>query len=396
MKKFFVSLFLLSTIIFGSQPYVILVSFDGFRWDYVNRGITPGIQEMINEGVHAVSLQPSFPSKTFPNHYSIITGLYPQDHGIISNGFTNYATGKKFSMRSTENYWWIGRAFWERAQDNGILSATYFWPGSRLDDTTRRPTYSKEYDRDTPYKNRIDSLISWLQYSLDKRPHFLSIYFEETDDYGHKYGPNSPEINIAIKRCDSLVAYLRNKLNNIGMKDSVNIILTSDHGMTEISEYRIINIEELLKGLDYQFSDSGPFMLIQPSEKDKDKIKNILEADQTHYKFYLRKDVPEYLHYSESSRIPDFVLIADLGWYLARNKDIENWGGYSSAATHGYDNHEMDMHGLFVASGPAFKSGYKTGTIWNIDIYPLINAIFGLPENENIDGKLDRIGFLLK
>lgn len=378
-----------------NNSYVILVSFDGFRWDYVNREVTPHIQKFIDDGVHASSLRPAFPSKTFPNHYSIITGLYPQNHGIISNRFGNPHSGEWFGMRTTKNSWWVGRAFWETAEYNGIITGTYFWPGSRLDDETRRPTYSKVYEHEKPYEERIDSLINWLQLPKEKRPHFLSIYFDETDTQGHMYGPNSPEINLSIQRCDSLVNYMIIGLEKIGLIDSVNIILTSDHGMTGISKERTINIEQMLDGLEYTATGGDPFMMIQPSAKDREKIKTRLEANQRHYKFYERENVPEYYHYSKNGLISDFVLIAELGWLLVHNRDIERWDEYKSAGTHGYDNHQIDMHGIFIAKGPAFKNGYKTGTVWNIDIYPLLCEIFGIPQPQNIDGKLERIGFIL-
>jgi len=399
MKKLFILLLFTAISLTASKPYVILVSFDGFRWDYVNRNITPNMQNLIDTGAKAISLRPSFPSKTFPNHYSIITGMYPETHGIVSNNFRNPETGEWYSMgdpngSKNEGKWYLGEAFWETAEKNGITTASYFWPASTLNYKSRRPTYSKTYNRDTPYRARIDTLIKWLQYPKNTRPYFSSIYFEETDDYGHHYGPNSDGISLAIQTCDSLVAYLRNGLTEIGMSDSVNIILTSDHGMTEISKDRTINIEKMLDGLDYHSSDNGPFMLIQPSEKDREKIKTILENNQVHYKFYLREEVPAHYHYSKSKRIPDFVLIADLGWFLAKENDIENWGEYSSG-THGYDNNAIDMHGIFIGNGPAFKKGYKSGTVWNIDIYPLLCKIYSVQPNKNIDGKLERISFLL-
>ena len=389
----------ITTIVFASKPYVILVSFDGFRWDYVNRNITPNIQELINTGVRAQSIRPAFPSKTFPNHYSIITGMYTETHGIVSNNFREPSTGKWYSMSDVEgsknaSEWYLGEAFWETAEHNGITSASYFWPASTLKDKSRRPTYAKMYNRATPYRTRIDSLLKWLQYPKDKRPYFSSIYFEDTDDYGHQFGPNSSEINTSIMRCDSLAGYLMDGLQKIGLGDSVNVVFTSDHGMTELSKERVINVQEMLNGLSYNSSDHGPFMLIQPSEKDRDKIAEILESNQNHYEFYLREEVPLHYHYSKSKRITDFVLIADLGWYLALQNDIEHWSEYDNA-THGFDNNELDMHGIFIANGPAFKNGYKSGTVWNVDIYPLLCKIFDVQPNENIDGKLERISFML-
>lgn len=395
-KLFTTLLFLLVLSLNAKTPYVILVSFDGFRWDYVNRNITPNIQKVIDEGTHALSLRPSFPSKTFPNHISIITGMYPEHHGIISNGFKNLKTGDTYRFENDysqrESKWYLGEAFWETAEQNGIRTASHFWPGSTLNDETRRPTYFKYYDHYKPYKERIDTLVKWLQLQEEKRPHFLTVYFDETDTKGHIFGPNSPEINKSIRKCDSLIEYLNIGLENIGMRDSVNVIIVSDHGMTETSKDRVINIEEILNGYEYYYGDSGPFMLIQPKVDEVETVYNILKENEFHYKVYTKENIPSHYHYSDNELITDIILIADKGWYLAYQKDIDNW---KDGATHGYDNNLTDMHGIFIASGPSFKKNYKTGTVLNIDIYPLLCEIYGIQPNKNIDGKLERISFLL-
>ncbi len=400
MKNLLMILTILLIEITASTPYVIVVSFDGFRWDYVNRDTTPNLQSVIDTGVHAISLRPAFPSKTFPNHISIMTGMYTENHGIISNNFRLPDEGEWYNMGNPESKnvskWYLGEMFWETAKKNNIKTGSYFWPASTLDDETRRPTYFKYYNEQKPYFERVDTALHWLQYPKDKRPYFISLYFHDTDTFGHEYGPNSDEINESIKRCDDIAGYLINGLEKIGLKDSVNLVFVSDHGMTEISKERVINIEQMLEGLEYHHSDNGPFMLIHPSEKDRDQIRNVLEANQNNYKFYLRENVPSHYHYSNSERIPDFVLIADLGYYLANEKDIINWGEYSNAATHGYDNNAMDMHGLFIASGPAFKKNYKTGTVWNVDIYPLLSKIYGLEIDHKVDGSLERIIHILR
>lgn len=397
MKKY---IYLLLTIcvlsLSAAKPYVVLVSFDGFRWDYVNRNITPNFQKVIDEGVHPLSLRPVFPSKTFPNHYSIITGMYPEHHGIISNSFKNLKTGDTYRLKNDysqrESKWYIGKAFWETAEKNGITSASYFWPGATLNDETRRPTYFKYYDHYKTYKERIDTLVKWLQLPEETRPHFLTIYFDETDTKGHMFGPNSPEINKSIQKCDSLIEYLYIGLENIGMRDSVNVIIVSDHGMTEISKDRVINIGKILSGYEYYSGDSGPYMLIQPKDDETETVYNILKENENHYKVYTKENIPSHYHYADNELITDIILIADKGWYLAHQKDIDNW---KDGATHGYDNNLTDMHGIFIASGPAFKTNYKTGTVWNIDIYPLLCEIYGIQPNKNIDGKLERIRFLL-
>ncbi len=406
MRKFLILLsfifFTLSSTFAQSQPYVLLVSFDGFRWDYLNRGLTPNLNRLAQNGVKALSLKPVFPSKTFPNHISIITGMYAENHGIIANHFENPFTGEVYKVARNsksvlESKWYLGEAFWTTARRNGIVTASYFWPGSELEIEYRRPNYFQHYEHNRPYKTRIDGVMDWLQLPYKKRPHFITLYFHETDSYGHGYGPNSPEVNNAIKLLDSLTGYLTTRLQEIGMRDSVNIIFVSDHGMTGISPGKTINIENILKGFQYKMGGEKPFVMIEPeNEKDLDLIYNVLKKHENHYTVYKKKDLPEYFHYSKHPFISSIIVIADLGWSLVNNKWLERFKRNKSKGNHGYPNYEMDMHGIFIANGPAFKKSLRTGTIQNIDIYPLLCKIFNIEPRSNIDGKLERIGFILK
>jgi len=400
--KIFLILILLSVIKLEAQthPYVILISFDGFRWDYVNREITPNFDFIKEAGVSANSLRPCFPSKTFPNHMSIITGMYPEHHGIISNNFNDYFTSEKFSMSDTiqsrNERWYKGEAFWETAERQGIITASYFWPGSDVYDPYRQPTYFYKYEHSKPYKERVDGVIEWLRLPYGKRPHFITSYFDATDTYGHKYGPDSSGVNQAIAQLDSILGYFFQRLQEINLFDSTNIIVVSDHGMTETSLERTVNIEDLLMYYEYQSGDNGPFMLIEPAASDLENIYKKLKENENHYKVYKRADVPEYYHYSDNPLIPELVIIADSGWGVETNKSLENLQKYGTKGNHGYDNHWIDMHGIFYAMGPAFKVNYRVGTINNIDIYPLLCKIFNLVPNQLIDGKLERIVYILK
>ncbi len=404
MKKlliFFFLFFVISNDFFAqSKPYVILVSFDGFRWDYVNRNITPNLDSVKKNGVSALSLRPTFPSKTFPNHLAIITGMYNDHHGIISNRFTNPFTHESYRLGDTvsvrESKWYLGEPFWETAKRQGIITASYFWPGSEMRNKNRRPTYYKKYVHTTPYLDRINGAIEWLKLPQKKRPHFITLYFHDTDTYGHAFGPNSPEINTSIKRLDKLVGYLTSQLSKINLLDSTNIIFVSDHGMTEISLNKIINIEEILKGYNYKMEDGGPFVLIRPAKKNLENIYTKLKENEKHYKVYLKKDLPKFFHYSENPFIPSIILVADIGWSLVNNKILKLMRKHVKHGNHGYDNNYIDMHGIFIAEGPQFKKGYKTGTLWNVDIYPLLCKIFNIEPRANIDGKLERIEFILK
>ena len=383
-----------------SQPYVILISFDAFRWDYVNKGITPNINLLINDGVKASSLQMVFPTKTFPNHISIITGMYPENHGIIFNVFKNPFNGREYnigdSVEVKDSRWYKGEAFWETGRRQGIITASYFWPGSDLDLEYRRPNYFHHYEHKKPYKDRVKGVLNWLQLPSDKRPHFITMYFDLVDGVGHSNDANSPEMNLAISSLDSTLGLLLSGLENIQIRDSVNIILVSDHGMTEVSTKKTVNVEEMLAGYKFASSNSGPAMMIQPNEDELKRVYSILKENENHYKVYLKNDIPLHYHFSKSPMISEILLVAEMGWAVITNKDLKWMKPDRYKGNHGYDNHQLDMHGIFVAAGPRFKNNYKTGTINCLDIYPLLCKIFNVIPNSNIDGHLERIEFILK
>ncbi|HOI30694.1 MAG TPA: ectonucleotide pyrophosphatase/phosphodiesterase [Melioribacteraceae bacterium] len=390
-------LFLISNSTAASEkPYVILISFDGFRWDYLYRGLSPNLEMIRNNGVSALSLRPAFPSKTFPNHQSIITGMYIENHGIIANTFRDPFNNTIYRMGDTnavrDSRWYLGEAFWETAERNGITTASYFWPGSEMTLEHRRPTYYHHYEHARPYEKRVDGVVEWLKLPVNDRPYFITLYFDDTDTQGHRHGTDSDEVNNAIKRLDGMIGLLFDKLTDINMRDSVNIIIVSDHGMTDISKERTINIEKILEGMNCKFFDNGPFMTVDVTKDNIEEVYQLLKKNENRYKVYKKKEMPEYFHYKNHPFIGELLLIADMGWAVITNRQSD----YSSLGNHGYDNNHTDMHGIFLAIGPDFKSGYRTGTIWNIDIYPLLCRIFNIAPRSNIDGKAERIEFILK
>jgi predicted AlkP superfamily pyrophosphatase or phosphodiesterase len=326
--------------------------------------------------------------------------LYPENHGIIANSFTNPFTGDKYrigkSQAVKDSKWYIGEAFWETAERNNIKTASYFWPGSEVELNYRHPSIFETYEHNKPYKDRIDGVINWLQRPPIERPHFLTLYFHDTDTYGHNYGPNSTEINQSIQRLDSLIGYLNVGITEIGMTDSINIIVVSDHGMTDISSDKYVNIEEMLKGYEFELGGAKTFMMIEPSHSDFDSIYNKLKLNENHYKVYLKDEVPDYFHFSRHPFISSIVLVAEMGWSLVNNEWLKVLNSEYTKGNHGFDNNHVDMHGIFIARGPNFKVNYTTGTLWNIDINPLLCKIFNIQPRSNIDGDLERIQFILK
>jgi ectonucleotide pyrophosphatase/phosphodiesterase family protein 5 len=355
---------------------------------------------MKHNGVHALSLESCFPSKTFPNHYAIVTGMYPENNGMIANSFTNPYTHEKFSLSDSiavrDAKWYKGEAIWETAKRQGVITASYFWPGSELNVEYRRPDYVEKFVYTRPYDERISGALKWLELPYDKRPHFITLYFDATDTSGHNYGPNSKEVNQSIAKEDSLIGKIFLGLKKLNLFDSTDVIIVSDHGMTELSPKRVINIDELLSGFHYKTSDKGTMMFIYPDENEKDEVCKKLKESENHYRVYWKKDIPDYLHYKDNPFVADIVIIADLGFSIFDNKDIKKYSKKFPAGNHGYDPTNLDMHGIFYAIGPDFKSGYSCGTIENIDIYPLLAKILGIFPNNNIDGKLEHVEFLLK
>lgn len=393
--------FLAASNLFSQNiPYTILISFDGFRWDYTNRGITPNFDYIEKHGVKALSLKPSFPSSTFPNHISIVTGMYPSNHGVIANTMYDPATDKLYSLRDTaevrDAYWYKGEMIWETARRQGIITASYFWPGSEMNLEYRRPTYYEKYEHERDYLERINGVINWLKLPYNERPRFITLYYDLTDSEGHRFGPNSQQLNNAIARLDSMIGVLFNKLDEIKLRDSVNLIIVSDHGMTEISSDRYVNIEELSSCRSCKFFNRGAVMNIFIKNKTEvDEVFNKLKQNESHYRVYKSEEIPEHFHFRNNYLIGDLFVLADPGWSVGTSKDKDKMSDYSGG-NHGFDNSFIDMHGIFYAIGPSFKENYKTGTIENINIYPLLCKIMNIIPRQNIDGKFENISFILK
>lgn len=396
----FLTLLATSNLFSQNIPYTILISFDGFRWDYTNRGITPNFDYIEKHGVKALSLKPSFPSITFPNHISIVTGMYPSNHGVIANTMYDPATDKLYSLRDTaevrDAYWYKGEMIWETARRQGVITASYFWPGSEMNLEYRRPTYYEKYEHERDYLERINGVINWLKLPYNERPKFITLYYDLTDSEGHRYGPNSQQVNNAIARLDSLIGVLFNKLDEIKLRDSVNLIIVSDHGMTEISTDRYVNIEEIASCRSCKFFNRGAVMnIFIKSKSEVDEVFDKLKHNESHYRVYKSAEIPEHFHFRNNHLIGDLFVLADPGWSVGTLKDKDRMSDYNGG-NHGFDNSFMDMHGIFYAIGPSFKENYTTGTIENINIYPLLCKIMNIIPRQNIDGKLENISFILK
>jgi len=376
------------------QQYVIMLSMDGFRWDYADRVATPNLDKIAQKGVRAKSLKPSFPTKTFPNHYSMATGLYPDHHGIVLNSFYDPESGEYYHIFDRDavedGSFYGGEPIWVTAEKQGITTGSYFWVGSEAEIAGFRPTYWKIYDHDFPYKQRIDSVMSWLKKPEAERPHLITWYFDEPDHTGHNSGPDSEDLNSKIIQLDFLLGYFMLELEKLPIAEQVNVIVTSDHGMSNISNDKKVVLEDHLN-MDWvaELEGYNPNFNIMAREGFIDSIYLSLTGLEGILVWKTGK-LPERLFYGSHPRTMDLVVVADSSWSVV--KKAEKWVG---GGAHGFDNDNRDMHAIFYAYGPAFKVGHVSPTFNNVDIYPLICEILGL-DPAPVDGKLVNVKGLLK
>jgi predicted AlkP superfamily pyrophosphatase or phosphodiesterase len=376
-------------------PYVVMVSLDGFRWDYDSIYGTPVLDDIADKGVMAVRLIPSFPTKTFPNHYSIATGLYPDNHGLVNNSFYApdldlvYRIGDRAMVSNGAFYG--GEPIWITARKAGLKTASFYWVGSEAPIMGMQPDFWKPFDEEVPFGDRVDTVLTWLSLPERKRPHLVTLYFEEPDAVSHVYGPLSSETGSVVRSLDSLMGELRDGISKLPQAKKINLIVLSDHGMGEIdtSRYNYI-FDTLSQALVKRIYGGSPVWAIEPAEGMTDSVLYYLNI-QHGMKAYRREDLPAHLHYGTHPRIPAVVLIADPGWVAGLRPKPS---GYNRG-DHGYDWKFRDVQSIFYAEGPAFRKGFTVDTLYNVDVYNIISKILNLTPAPN-DGNRERISPLFR
>ncbi len=406
MKRFRNSFFLSCLLLIGifslqaqsvkneDAPYVVMLSMDAFRWDYHSIYSTPNMDSIAAHGVHADLMKSCFPTKTFPNHYSIATGLYPDHHGIVANTFYDPASGRTFKISDRtavgDPYFYGGEPIWVSAKKQGIITASLFWVGTEAPIEGIQPDYWKPYDGNLPFEQRIDTVIAWLSLPEKIRPHLITWYFDQPDAISHKYGPLSPETGKMVVHLDSLMGVFMKKLKELPIASKVNFIIVSDHGMCEISHDRVIYLNNYInKDWFDEISPNNPLFLFKVKKEYADTAFKALKSIP-HVSVWKHGEVPERLHYGTNPRTLDFILVADSAWQVTDRNKISYGKG-----NHGYDNDNPTMGAIFYATGPAFKTGWNISTFNNVDIYPMIAHILGI-KPVKMDGKLEDVMPLLK
>ncbi len=378
---------------------LILISFDGFRADYLSKAETPNFDMLVSEGVISEGLIPVFPTKTFPNHYAIATGLYPENNGVIANNMydpvmdARYRISDRAAVENPE--WYEGEPIWNTVEKQGKKAGTMFWVGSEAPIQDMRPSYWKPYDGDVPDSARIDSVLKWMTYPEEKRIDFGTLYFSFLDDAGHWYGPDSEEVIEAIQRADSLIGYLVNELKVKGLWGNTNIMIVSDHGMSSLSKDRLIILDDLIKVEDVDIISYSPAVQMNVKEGKFDEVYSSLKANESHYNVYKREDIPDRYRLKNHRRVSQILMVADRGYTINTRAYVNSRSNYPSGGTHGFDNNDPEMHAIFIGAGPDFRKGLKVEAFENIHLYELMAWLLNVEPSHN-DGDLEKVFGMLK
>lgn len=366
---------------------VILVGLDGFRSDYLEKFHPPTLEEMARNGVTSRVMIPSFPTLTFPNFYTLATGLRPEKHGIIANSMFDPEFGARFSLGSPavqEGRWWGGEPVWLTAERQGVRSACMFWPGSEAEIGGRQASDWRKYQHTMPPEERVQTVLDWLARPPAERPRLITLYFHEADSAGHRYGPDSPETAAAVALVDQSLATLCEGVRRLGLEDAVNYVVVSDHGMAEVSPDRVIALDQMFDLDTVQVDFSGAVAGLRPLQGTAEDLFATFSAQAKNCQVFLRDDMPERLHFRSHRRIPPVVIIPDEGWMVVRSVPRSEGArkGFLRA-THGFDPALPSMGALFLASGPALRRGVVVPPFDNVHIYPLVCALLGLEPAPN-------------
>lgn len=357
----------------------ILISIDGFRPDYLERGVTPHLNALAEQGARAQFMRPSFPSVTFPNHYTLVTGKRPDHHGIVGNVMEDASIpGMRFTLSNrdavTDRRWWDqAEPIWVTAEKQGVKSGTMFWPGSEADIRGVRPTYWKRFDDKLSNAARVDTLLGWLDQPPAARPRFLTLYFDEVDHEGHSFGPDSAQVTQAAAHIDQAVGRLVRGLRSRGIE--ANVVIVSDHGMAATSSDRVIRLDHILPAGSYRLVTGGPYAGIAAVAGEEGTVEQALLQPHPHMQCWSKAQVPARFHFGSNPRVQPFICLAKTGWRISNGAPAPSAHG---GGAHGYDPETPEMRATFIATGPSIRAGVRLQSIDNVDVYSFVMRLLGL------------------
>ncbi|XP_076008564.1 bis(5'-adenosyl)-triphosphatase enpp4 [Genypterus blacodes] len=368
-------------------PPLLVVSFDGFRADYLQRFPMPNLKLLYSQGVLVEQLTTVFITKTFPNHYSLMTGLYAESHGMLANRMYDPTTKKHFSIgNNSDPEWWNdAEPLWVTALDSGYKTAVAMWPGSDVIIHNRRPTHFFKYNSHVTFQERLGNLTKWLVGSeKEEAVMFAAMYWEEPDRSGHRFGPdNDTAMAQVLKEVDDNIGLLMSELERVGLWGHINVMVTSDHGMAQCSADRLIRLNDCLHPDNYTVVDLSPVAALIP-HRDPDAVFALLSKCHPHMTAYQKQSIPDRLHYRNNVRVQPIILVADEGWTI-----VQRGNKLPRLGDHGFDNALPSMHSFLAATGPGFRQGYRMSSLQSVDLYPLMCRLLSVPPLPN-NGSLAR------
>lgn len=384
------------------RPTVILISIDGMRADYLDRFKPPALTRMAKEGTRAKWMVPSFPTKTFPNHYTIATGLYPANHGIVENSVYDFGTVLTMSKREEVRNprWWGGEPIWVTATKQGQLAGSYFFVGTEAPIQRVNIWKTRNYNGGVPNNMRVDKVLSWLDNPAANRPTMITLYFSDVDDAGHEFGPDAEETKYAVWDVDDSIGRLMNGLRERGVEDKVNVIVVSDHGMAKVNLRNTTFLDDHFDLADTErILWTNEIVQIFPKAGKEDVIFEKIKA-LPHVSCWKKRDIPGRLNYRHGERVAPIVCSSKEGWLTTNHRRYEDWmkdldDPDRPRGAHGYDNALESMRATFIARGPAFKSGFVADPFPNVDIYNVMCSVLGLKAASN-DGNFERVKAMLR
>lgn len=372
---------------------VLLISIDGFRYDYFDLADTPALDRLVEGGLKADSLHHSFPTKTFPTHYTVVTGLYPGRHGVVANSMWDPIRDSNFSLGNRDavgdGYWYeAGEPIWVTAHRQGLRSATYFWPSSEARIHGVRPNFWKPYDGSAPHADRIEQVLAWFDLPEAERPDLVTLYFSSVDSAGHRYGPRAEPVQAALEDVDHHLGNLFDGLEQRGWLDQMHVILVSDHGMSFVDFDRYIMLDDYLDLSRVRVSDWGPAAQIWATDMPVEEIVAALDGAHPNLRVWTKEEIPARYRFDQHHRVPDVLAEADLEWMISNRPFQAGRRQFQLYGMHGWDPALLEMHGALVVHGPAFEPGSQMPSVRAVDLYSLMASLLGI-EAAEVDGSLD-------
>lgn len=379
---------------------VILISIDGFRPDYLEHTACPNLKGLAASGTRAQWLIPVFPTKTFPNHYSIATGMYVENNGVVGNTMYDPEFDAMFTMRMRNEVsnarWWGGEPFWVTAEKQGVKSAPFFWPGSEAPVGGIRPSYWKAFDGSMTEEQRVAQVLQWIDLPSQQRPRIITLYFDRIDNAGHEYGPEYAAVDTAVRIVDKAIGGLIEGLKARNLFESTTLVIVSDHGMASVEKERTVYLDDLLTSSDsVRIVDWGVVMSLWPKPGAEERIFRSVNGVHPRMSAFTKNEIPERWHYRQNKRVAPIVLVADDGWIITSRGDQSYWRRREKGGNHGYDNQAPSMRAIFIARGPAFEAGRIVEPFENIHIYDLLCSLLQIIPSPN-DGNMNVAKSLMK